>query len=56
MTSYQAEVFPDGSDEDEVRGQCFWFQLSFQLRPKLTEGYVRQNPGERERERRGKKS
>ena len=56
MISYQAEVLPDGSDEDEVQGQCFRFQLPFKLRPKLPEGYVRQNPRERERERRGKKS
>ena len=47
MTPYQAEVFPDGPDEDEVGWKCFRFQLPLQLRPELTEGYVRQNPGER---------
>ena len=52
-SSYQAEVFPDGSDEDEVRGQGFRFQLPLELRPELPESYVRQNPREEEK---GKKS
>ena len=39
-------MFPDGSDEDEVPGQGFRFQLPLELRPELPEGYVRQNPGE----------
>lgn len=48
-SSYQAEVFPDGSDEDEVRGQGFRFQLPLELGPKLPEGYVRQNSGGEEK-------
>ena len=42
-------MFPDGSDEDEVRGQGFRFQLPLELGPELPEGYVRQNPREEEK-------